>query len=91
MVDETRLLKAATGTSVKGVEDNHRKTFVLQCPCARAGRSHPAGTVRIRDDLEVLRPAPIETVLAHEVGVIVGKVLRSAVTAGQDLRWDVLV
>ena len=68
MVDETRLLEAAMGTGVKGVEDNERETVVLQRRCVRAARDLPAGTVLIRDDLEVLRPAPVEAVPAHEVG-----------------------
>ena len=38
-------------------------------------------------DLEVLRPAPVEAVPAHEVGQVVGKVLTRALVAGQDVRW----
>ncbi|MCF8527603.1 MAG: N-acetylneuraminate synthase family protein [Candidatus Nanopelagicales bacterium] len=88
MVDETRLLEAAMGTGVKGVEDNERETVVLQRRCVRAARDLPAGTVLIRDDLEVLRPAPVEAVPAHEVGTVVGKVLTRALVARQDVRWD---
>jgi sialic acid synthase SpsE len=87
MVDETRLLEAAMGTGIKGVEDNERETVVLQRRCVRAARDLPIGTVLIRDDLAVLRPAPVEAVPAHEVGAVVGKVLTRALVAGEDVRW----
>jgi N-acetylneuraminate synthase len=87
MVDDTRLLEAALGDGSKRVEANEQETIVLQRRCVRAARDLPAGTVLIRDDLEVLRPAPPEAVPAHEVGRVVGKVLTTSLAAGQDVRW----
>lgn len=88
MVDESRLLEDALGTGTKGVEDNELQTVVLQRRCVRAARDLTKGTALVRDDLEVLRPAPAEAVPAHEVGAVVGKVLQVDLVAGQDLRWD---
>lgn len=88
MVDDTRLLEAALGDGSKRVEANEQETVVLQRRCVRAARDLPAGTVLIRDDLEVLRPAPREAVPAHELGHVVGKVLKTPLAAGQDVRWD---
>lgn len=88
MVDDTRLLEAALGDGRKKVEANEQETVVLQRRCVRAARDLPAGTVLIRDDLEVLRPAPREAVPAHEVEQVVGKVLTTSLVAGQDVRWD---
>ncbi|MBI1351355.1 MAG: N-acetylneuraminate synthase [Actinomycetales bacterium] len=88
MVDDTRLLEAALGDGRKKVEANEQETVVLQRRCVRAARDLPAGTVLIRDDVEVLRPAPREAIPAHEVGDAVGKVLTTGLVAGQDLRWD---
>ena len=88
MVDDTRLLAAALGDGRKKVEANEQETVVLQRRCVRAARDLPAGTVLIRDDLEVLRPAPREAVPAHEGDRVVGKVLKTGLVAAQDLRWD---
>ena len=88
MVDDTRLLEAALGDGSKRVEENEQETVVLQRRCVRAARDLPAGTVVVRDDLEVLRPAPREAVPAHEVEQVVGKVLKTGLVAGQDVRWD---
>lgn len=88
MVDDTRLLEAALGDGSKRVEANEQETVVLQRRCVRAARDLPAGTVLIRDDLEVLRPAPREAVPAHELDHVVGKVLKTPLAAGQDVRWD---
>jgi N-acetylneuraminate synthase len=88
MVDDTRLLEAALGDGRKEVEANEQETVVLQRRCVRAVRDLPAGTVLIRDDVEVLRPAPPEAIPAHEVSDVVGKVLKTALVAGQDVRWD---
>lgn len=88
MVDDTRLLEAALGDGSKKVEANEQETVVLQRRCVRAARDLPAGTVLIRDDLEVLRPAPREAIPAHEVADVVGKVLTRALVAGEDVHWD---
>jgi N-acetylneuraminate synthase len=87
MVDDTRRLEAALGSGSKAVEDNERKTAVLQRRCVRSARDLHKGTVIVRDDLEVLRPAPVEAIPAHEVGLVVGRVLTRDVAAGEDIRW----
>ena len=90
MVDDTRLLEAALGNGRKAVEDNERETVVLQRRCVRAARDLPEGAVLTRADLEVLRPAPVEAVPAHEVDQVVGMVLTRPLVAGEDVRRDCL-
>jgi len=87
MVDDTRLLEAALGTGVKGVEANEARTVVLQRRCVRAGRDLPGGAVLARVDLEVLRPAPAEAIPAHEVGLVPGRRLSRAVARGEHMTW----
>lgn len=87
MIDDTRLLEAALGDGQKRVEGNEQETVVLQRRCVRAARDLPAGTVLTRADLEVLRPAPVDAVPAHEVLATVGKTLSTSLAAGQDLKW----
>ena len=87
MVDDTRRLEAAMGSGSKVVEDNEQKTAVLQRRCVRTARDLPKGTVLVRDDLEVLRPAPVDAIPAHEVTGAVGRVLTRDLDAGEDVKW----
>jgi len=86
MVDDTRILEAALGTGSKTVEDNEQQTIVLQRRCVRAARDLEAGTTLTREDLVVLRPAPIEAFPAHDVEQLVGKRLMNNLASGQDLK-----
>ena len=87
MVDDTRMLEAALGTGTKGVEENETETVVLQRRCVRAARDLSEGTVLARSDLEVLRPAPVDAIPAHEVNDAVGRVLCRDLVAGEDVKW----
>jgi N-acetylneuraminate synthase len=86
MVDDTRLLEAALGDGQKKVEDNEQETVVLQRRCVRAARDLPAGTTLTREDLVVLRPAPRDSVPAHDVVALVGRTLAIDLVAGEDLK-----
>jgi len=85
MVDATRMLEAALGSGDKGIEENEQQTVVLQRRCVRAARDLLAGTVLTREDLEVLRPAPLEAFPAHAIEEVVGRTLTAALDAGQDV------
>ena len=87
MVDDTRMLEAAMGTGVKDIEPNEAKTVVLQRRCVRAARDLPAGTALTRADVEVLRPAPLEAIPAHEVGLVVGHTLGRDLVFGEQIAW----
>lgn len=88
MVDDVRMLEAALGDGRKKIEDNEGQTIVLQRRCVRARRDLPLRTVLTRDDVEVLRPAPIESIPAHEVANVVGRTTQRALAAGQDITWS---
>lgn len=88
MVDDTRMLEAALGDGHKKIEGNEGQTIVLQRRCVRARRDLPKGTVLTRDDVDVLRPAPIESIPAHEVANVVGRTTQRALAAGQDIAWS---
>jgi len=83
MVEDTRMLEAALGDGSKKIEDNETQTIVLQRRCVRAAQDIPADTVITREQLEVLRPAPLEAVPAHEVGDVVGRTSRRSLAAGE--------
>ncbi len=87
MVDDVRLLEASLGDGNKKIEDNEQQTVVLQRRCVRAARNLVAGTIVQRGDLEVLRPAPLEAIPAHEVSLVPGRKLLRDLEFGEAVAW----
>ena len=87
MVDDVRMLEAALGDGDKKIEANEQQTVVLQRRCVRAARDLAAGEVITRDDLEVLRPAPVEAIPAHEVTNVIGRTVTRDLVHGDSLTW----
>lgn len=88
MVDDTRRLESALGSGIKVIEANEQQTLIVQRRCVRVSRNLPAGTVLTRDDLLVLRPAPLAAVPAQSVTDLVGRTLSHDLVAGQHLTWS---
>lgn len=90
MVDRTRELEMAMGSTSKFVADNEVDTVVVQRRCVRAAKSLPSGTVLQPDMLEVLRPAPADAIMPYDLFRIIGKRLKMELPAGEHLRWIAL-
>ena len=90
MVMRTRELEAALGSPVKQVAGNEQETRVIQRRCIRAAYDIAGGTILTRNDLEMLRPAPLDAIFPYEMDRIIGKRLRGTVQAGDALRWTML-
>lgn len=90
MVDRTRELERALGSSEKRVADNERETVVVQRRCLRAARDIAAGEVLTRDMIEVLRPAPPDTIAPYEIAEALGTRALREIPAGRALRWTLL-
>jgi sialic acid synthase SpsE len=88
MVDRTRELEAALGSTVKDVAANERETVVLQRRCIRAARDLGAGHVLSAADLEMLRPAPADGFAPWALDQVVGRKLKNAKTRGDHIRRD---
>ena len=88
MVDDTRMLEAALGDGEKKVEENERETAVLQRRCVRAARDLQAGTTISSQDVEVLRPAVVGAIPAHEVDQVPGSTLLRDLSFGQEVTWE---
>jgi sialic acid synthase SpsE len=86
MVDDTRKLERALGSPVKVVAPNEAETVVVQRRCLRAARDLPAGTRLTRDDLDVLRPAPVGAIRPSELDATLGRALARDVPRGHELR-----
>ncbi|HEV2202242.1 MAG TPA: N-acetylneuraminate synthase family protein [Bryobacteraceae bacterium] len=90
MVDRTRELELALGDANKRVGGNEGESIIVQRRCIRAAKDLSVGTVLERGMLDVLRPAPAETVPPYEIDVVIGKRLRADVRGGDALRWTML-
>ena len=88
MVDDTRMLEAALGDGEKKVEENERETVVLQRRCVRAARDLSAGQTISPEDVEVLRPAVVGAIPAHEVDQVPGSTLLRDLSFGQEVTWE---
>jgi len=85
MIDRTRELEAALGNGLKKVEDNELQTVVIQRRALRLARDLPAGHILSREDLTVLRPAPVGALLPYQISQAIGSRLRAAIAGGQHL------
>jgi sialic acid synthase SpsE len=90
MVDRTRELEYALGSSQKFVAQNEMDTVVVQRRCLRAAQDLKAGTVLMESMLEALRPAPREGVMPFDLPRAVGRKLLRDLPQGEHLTWDLL-
>jgi len=87
MVERTRELERALGSPCKFVAENEHETVVIQRRCVRAVSSIAAGTVITRELLDVLRPAPPDAIMPHELARVVGRRTAVALHRGEHLVW----
>ena len=87
MVDRTRELEYALGSSRKFVAENEGDTVVVQRRSLRAATDLEAGTVLQEGMVEALRPAPRDAVFPFDLPQVVGKKLTRKLPAGECLRW----
>jgi N-acetylneuraminate synthase len=87
MVEETRQLERALGSTDKFICGNEEETKIVQRRCLRAAREIRAGEVLSRDMVDVLRPAAPGAIKPHELHAVLGTRALKAIAAGQELRW----
>ncbi len=90
MVEHTRLLESALGSTEKFLTENETDSVVVQRRCIRAAKNLPRGHVISRHDLEILRPATPGAITPHQLYSVLGKELAVDLDFGQELRWDFL-
>ncbi|MBM3832068.1 MAG: N-acetylneuraminate synthase [Verrucomicrobia bacterium] len=87
MVERTREMEYALGSTEKRIASNEEDTAVIQRRCLRAARNLAEGTVIDRTMIDVLRPAPKDAIFPYEIERIVGLRLRQDVLAGEHFQW----
>jgi len=86
MVERTRELEAALGTTEKRVMDNERETVVLQRRAVRAARPIKQGETIGHDDLTVLRPCPADALPPYRIAELIGRAAAKDIEAGDCVR-----
>lgn len=87
MVEETRLLERALGSSDKFIAENEKQTAIVQRRCLRAARDIKAGEVLTRKMIDVLRPATPGAIKPHEISNVIGTKALHNMKLGQELCW----
>jgi len=90
MVENTRRLEKALGSSDKRVADNEKETVIIQRRCLRAARDIHAGEILTREMLDVLRPATPGAILPDKIQDVIGMRAISDIPFGKEIRWGML-
>jgi len=91
MVEQTRILETALGDGEKRVEENEKESIVVQQRCLRAARGLSAGQVLQREDIEVLRPAPDDSIKPHYLKTVIGRKIINNIAQGDIIQWADIV
>lgn len=83
MVDRTRELELALGTTEKRVMENEMETVVLQRRAVRAARDLAVGDTLTVDDLSLLRPCPVDALPPYRRDELVGHTVTRNIVAGE--------
>lgn len=87
MVDRTRELENALGDGIKRVEENEKETVVLQRRAIYCSKNLAAGHILTRDDLDILRPCPLDGISPRYHADLVGKSLTRDLPKGEGVKW----
>jgi N-acetylneuraminate synthase len=87
MVEETRQLERALGSTDKFIAGNEQDTKVVQRRCLRTARDIKAGEVFTRDMIDVLRPATIGAIKPYDIPNVIGTKALADLPMGKELRW----
>jgi len=90
MVENTRLLERALGSSDKFVAENEKQTYIVQRRCLRAARNIQTGEIVTREMIDVLRPATPGAISPYEIESVVGTRALMDIPSGKELYWTML-
>lgn len=88
MVEETRKLERALGSTDKFVAGNEQDTYLVQRRCLRTARDILAGETITFDMVEPLRPHVPGAIPPWEIEAVIGKKALKDMPYGKELRWE---
>ena len=87
MVDNTRRLEQALGSTDKFIAENEIETVIIQRRCLRAARDVTKKEVFTREMIDILRPATPGAILPDQIEKVIGLRAIEDIPAGQEIRW----
>lgn len=90
MIDRTRELELAMGSSDKFVAENEKETVYIQRRCLRAARDIMQGEILTREMIDILRPAEPEAILPSSLEKVVNLKAAKSITKGEAIKWTML-
>ena len=92
MIDRSRELENALGDGVKRIEDNENETVIVQRRCIRLNKDLNKDSIINIEDIELLRPAPIDSIPPYKLQEVIGKRINKFKSNGDylindDLEW----
>lgn len=85
MVDNANEVYYALGDGIKRIEENEKKSLVVQRRSLRATSNLEIGHIITYNDLEPLRPIPADGFSPYQINDIVGKTLRRSIAVGEHI------
>ncbi|PSU50930.1 N-acetylneuraminate synthase [Photobacterium frigidiphilum] len=90
MVERSNELSLALGGGVKKVEDNEKETVVVQRRSIRVKNNLNIGDLIVKDDLECLRPCPVDAIEPYNIEKVIGKTVCESIPSGEYIKWHQL-
>jgi len=87
MVKDIRTLEKTLG-SKKVIYNEEKQTRILQRRCLRASRSIKKGTILSREMIDVLRPAPENSIYPKYLEKVIGKKTIKEINNGEHFTWS---
>lgn len=91
MVDRSRELENALGDGVKRIEGNEKETVIAQRRCVRLKNDLDKNEPISLDNIELLRPAPNNSIEPYRVNEIINKKVNKFKNKGDAIYFDDLV
>jgi N-acetylneuraminate synthase len=88
MVDTATEVYLALGDGVKRVEENEKDAIIVQQRSLRAVKDLPLGKTILAEDLEALRPIPLDGIQPYKLNEIIGSVLISPLKKGEHITYS---
>jgi N-acetylneuraminate synthase len=88
MVNETRVLESMLGDGIKKVEDNEKKTIIVQQRCLRSKLDLNPGDIVIESMIESLRPCPNGAIKPSDIELVLNKTITKPLKNGEHFTAD---
>lgn len=87
MINDSKFLESSLGNHMKIIEENEREAVIVQRRCICAQHDLMPGHIISREDLDVLRPAPLDSIMPYYINNIIGLTVKNNVKSGEALNW----